>query len=249
MREANSIQWKRLSVEAAAIVASILLAFAIDAWWNDRQQHESEQIVLQTLLDDLRVKQVLLADMSRFSEAIIESAETLLRAASNTEQPLSEDTIDQLISDTWWVNNVALWDSAPLSQLVAGGNLSLISNVELVQELAALQVAIGRVKYHYRNDGNFHDDVMTPFMISNANMAQINATVSHRPGQPENTFKIRDLGSSRGYRHSELLANIEFQNILVAKIERLADILDIGHPDVEKGLEKVIDMLEVELDE
>ena len=132
MTETQSIPWKRLSVEAAAIVASILLAFAIDAWWNDRQQHDSEQIVLQTLLDDLRVKKVLLADMSRFSEAIIESAETLLRAASNIEQPLSDNTIDQLIGDTWWVSNDALWDSAPLSQLVAGGNLSQISNVELV---------------------------------------------------------------------------------------------------------------------
>jgi len=249
MIETQNIPWKRLSIEAAAIVASILLAFAIDAWWNDRQQHGSEQIVLQTLLDDLRVKKVLLADMSRFSEAIVESAETLLRAASVTEQPLSENTIDQLIGDTWWVNSAALWDSAPLSQLVAGGNLSQISNVELVQELAALQVAIGRVKYHYRNDGDFHDDVMTPFMISNSNMAQINATISHRPGQSENVFAVRDLGSNRGYRHSELLANTEFQNILVAKIERLTDILDIGHPDVEVGLEKVIEMLEVELDE
>jgi hypothetical protein len=245
----RTIPWPRIAVEGIAIVASILLAFAIDAWWNDKQQHESEQIVLQTLLDDLRVKQVLLADMGRFSEAIIESAETLLRAASNTEQTLSEDTIDQLIGDTWWVNNDALWDSAPLSQLVAGGNLSLISNVELVQELAALQVAIGRVKYHYRNDGEFHDDVMTPFMISNANMAQITSTVSHRPGQPENTFTIRDLGSVRGYRHSELLATIEFQNLLVAKMERLSDILDVGHPDVEVGLEKVVEMLEFELDE
>ncbi len=245
----RTIPWPRIAVEGIAIVASILLAFAIDAWWNGKQQHESEQIILQTLLDDLRVKQVLLADMGRFSEAIIESAETLLRAASNTEQTLSEDTIDQLIGDTWWVNNDDLWDSAPLSQLVAGGNLSLISNVELVQELAALQVAIGRVRGHYRNDGKFHDDVMTPFMISNANMAQIASTVSHRPGQPENTVTIRDIGSVRGYRHSELLATIEFQNLLVAKMERLSDILDVGHPDVEVGLEKVVEMLEVELDE
>ena len=161
----RSIPWQRIAVEGIAIVASILLAFAIDAWWNDRQQHESEQVVLQTLLDDLRVKQILLADMSRFTEAIVESAETLLRAASNKDQMLIEDTIDQLIGDTWWTNNPALWDSAPLSQLVVGGNLSLISNIELVQELAALQVAIGRVKDHYRGDSQFHEDVMTPFMI------------------------------------------------------------------------------------
>ena len=244
----RTIPWSRIAVEGVAIVASILLAFAIDAWWDDRQQDEAEQVVLQTLLDDLRVKQTLLADMTKFSEAIIESAETLLKAASNTEQTLSEDTIDQLIGDTWWFNNVALWDSAPLSQLAAGGNLSLISNVKLVQELAVLQVAIGRVKNHYRNDGEFHKNIMTPFMIANANMAQINTTVQHRPGQPENTMEMRDMGSARGYHHSELLATIEFQNLLIAKMERLSDILNIGHPGVERRLVQVIKMLEEELD-
>ncbi len=34
----EKIPWKRISVEAAAIVASILLAFSIDAWWDERQE-------------------------------------------------------------------------------------------------------------------------------------------------------------------------------------------------------------------
>ncbi len=38
MNETQKIPWKRISVEAAAIVASILLAFAIDAWWDERQE-------------------------------------------------------------------------------------------------------------------------------------------------------------------------------------------------------------------
>lgn len=248
MNTDRTIRWRQIAVEGIVIVASILLAFAIDAWWDDRQRDEYEQVVLQALLDDLRVKQVLLADMSKFSEAIIESVETLLNAASSTKQMLSEDSIDQLIGDTWWVSNEALWDSAPLSQLVDGGNLSLISNAGLVQELGALQVAIERVKNHYRNDGQFHRDVMTPFMIANANMAQITATMRHRPGQPENMTEVRVLGSAKGYRHSELLSTIEFQNLLVAKLERLSDILDVGHPGIETRLDQVVEMLEDELD-
>ncbi len=42
----EKIPWKRLSVEAAAIVVSILLAFAIDAWWDDRQERVFEQEAL-----------------------------------------------------------------------------------------------------------------------------------------------------------------------------------------------------------
>jgi len=32
----------RYAAEAAAIVASILLAFTIDAWWEERQERELE---------------------------------------------------------------------------------------------------------------------------------------------------------------------------------------------------------------
>ena len=82
MSTGSSVPWSRIAVEGVAIVASILLAFAIDVWWDDRQREQSEQVVLRTLLDDLQVKKVLLADMNRFSEAIVESVEALLTAAS-----------------------------------------------------------------------------------------------------------------------------------------------------------------------
>jgi len=38
--ETEKIPWKRLVLEATAIVASILLAFAIDAWWDERQDRK-----------------------------------------------------------------------------------------------------------------------------------------------------------------------------------------------------------------
>ncbi len=247
MTEPQRIPWKRIGVEAVAIVASILVAFALDAWWEDKQREKAEQVVLQTLLSDFRGKQVLLSDMNQFSEAIMEAVETLL-AASSTEATLSEDTIDRLIGDTWWVSNAAVWESAPLNQLIAGGDLSIISNPDLVQQLAELQVAIERVKYHSRSESEFHGSTMTPFMISHANMSQITASIVHRPGHPELTIESRKLGVSEGYRHSELLASVEFQNLLIAKMEHLSNILEVGHPGVSERLEEVIATLEDELD-
>jgi len=46
MSDTQTIPWKRISVEAVAIVASILLAFSIDAWWDGFQQREHLQTVL-----------------------------------------------------------------------------------------------------------------------------------------------------------------------------------------------------------
>ena len=45
----QKIPWKRISIEAVAVVGSILLAFAIDAWWQERQEREEETEQLSRL--------------------------------------------------------------------------------------------------------------------------------------------------------------------------------------------------------
>ena len=47
------IQWNKLLLEGIVIVSSILLAFAIDAWWETRNEFSSEQAVLQDLRAEL----------------------------------------------------------------------------------------------------------------------------------------------------------------------------------------------------
>ena len=42
MSDPSNIPWNRIFVEGLAIIASILIAFAIDAWWQDRQETELE---------------------------------------------------------------------------------------------------------------------------------------------------------------------------------------------------------------
>jgi hypothetical protein len=52
--ELQQVPWRRLVAEAAAIVLSILLAFAIDAWWDDRRERRAELILFERLQADFR---------------------------------------------------------------------------------------------------------------------------------------------------------------------------------------------------
>jgi len=52
--KARSIPWSRLVAEGAIIVVSILLAFAIDAWWEARGDRVRGQAYLALLASDLR---------------------------------------------------------------------------------------------------------------------------------------------------------------------------------------------------
>ncbi len=54
MSESNKIAWQRLAIEAPVIIVSILLAFAIDAWWEERADRQAETVLLQRLQADFK---------------------------------------------------------------------------------------------------------------------------------------------------------------------------------------------------
>lgn len=85
------------------------------------------------MLNDLHDKRNHLAEKTRYNEAIFESTKTLQSMAAGVEDGVSEDSIDRLIGDVWWYSDEAGWESAPMTQLIAGGGLSSIENIRLAQ--------------------------------------------------------------------------------------------------------------------
>ena len=49
MTDTEKIQWKRVGIEATAVVASILIAFSIDAWWDDLQEQRRAHSTVKSL--------------------------------------------------------------------------------------------------------------------------------------------------------------------------------------------------------
>lgn len=79
MDDSRANSWTRFAVEGAVIVVSILLAFAIDAWWDERNARnaEIEQLV--------RVAQELQANSQRLQQKL----EVLNSAIEGTEELIS----------------------------------------------------------------------------------------------------------------------------------------------------------------
>ena len=64
-QKSTSLSVTRLLGEGGAIVASILLAFAIDAWWDEREIRIEEQQVLHSLHDEfLLIRKVVTGHLS-----------------------------------------------------------------------------------------------------------------------------------------------------------------------------------------
>ena len=127
MPEAEKIPWKRLSVEAAAIVASILLAFAIDAWWNELQSDRAVGEVLKAVRSEMQFNLEALEISIIHHEEIVAAIETAQN--NGTTDGLTEKAVIDV--------EVFEPSTGALDTLVATGLISDIDDTDLRISLGA----------------------------------------------------------------------------------------------------------------
>ena len=135
MSEPRSIAWKSIAVEAAAIVLSILLAFAIDAWWAEKKEGDVEYVAIQALRSDFIASREQMAVVLRSLER---SRTQFARFQSATPAEFAEidpDAIRRIL--TGLVKNHTFDPvTATLDALVNDGRLGLISDPQLLRQLS-----------------------------------------------------------------------------------------------------------------
>ena len=142
----DSGRWGFLIVEAVLIVASILLAFAIDAWWDD-QEREAQRLELLSALE---------ADFSQTAEdldsAIVEGERLVRRSGGYLEAVRRDLTVsrDSLVSLFDAVGGVAFFEPTLPSYrtALATGAIDLIRSPSLVRSLGEFDLAFGLYELH-----------------------------------------------------------------------------------------------------
>ncbi len=125
MDTTQEIPWKRIIVEATAIVASILLAFAIDAWWESSKAAEDEIESLGLIQRDLRETQVQLDSYLEFVEIAIQSAFSAYRDLSG-DGPYDREKIRETL---FRIDRVTVRiPKAAYTDILSTGNLRVISD-------------------------------------------------------------------------------------------------------------------------
>lgn len=81
------ISWSRVMVEGVVIVASILLAFGIDAWWDDANERRAEQVYLGQLQEDLQRAERQLAAAADYQEEASQSVLMVIAASQDAVPP------------------------------------------------------------------------------------------------------------------------------------------------------------------
>jgi hypothetical protein len=124
------ISWLRVLVESVAIVASILLAFGVDAWWDRHREALEEQTALQGLYADLTASVAQLDDVVRMHETYDEQLIALDTMTASRVSALAPDSAFRYVVA---MTNIYTFDArdGTLDGLIASGRLGLIESPAL----------------------------------------------------------------------------------------------------------------------
>lgn len=98
----RSVQWRRRVGEAVTITLSILVAFAIDAWWERAQEAASDRDHMESVLRELQTTANLLDDAIRLHRLSQEQALNVLElTSSGAREAVQVDSLDSLLFGLW----------------------------------------------------------------------------------------------------------------------------------------------------
>jgi len=132
----HDIPLKRNAIETVVIVASILLAFAIDAWWDERQERIEETEILLGLK----------SEFSRYRDDLERSIDYHTNVRILTEELMSSTRRGSWDSETLSIDHALITLSDPkthdfgggvLDAIISAGRLEIISNNDLRVKLAS----------------------------------------------------------------------------------------------------------------
>jgi hypothetical protein len=134
-RKPFQIEWRRIVVESAAVVLSILLAFLIDASWDAHQQRIREQELLEGLLADFEASRPGLEDRLQLARRMAEGNGHFLDLVEGETLPTTLTIPDTLVFS---VLGGPTFEPATntLDAALASGEIEIIRSRELRAELA-----------------------------------------------------------------------------------------------------------------
>ena len=164
MRNSQNIPWKRISVEAAAIVASILLAFAIDAWWQNRQVRVDEQEVLVGLRAEFAANRETLARHLAGYTRSIQSLEDFLALVEDGQSTNAKPIALAVLTVMHRPGTTDLGNGT-LNALISSGRVEILASRKLRTLLTAWSGVIDELWDDQANNAKMVLEVYIPYFI------------------------------------------------------------------------------------
>jgi len=245
----QKIPWPRIFAESAIIVASILLALWVDAWWDTRQQSIEEVAILKPLREEALEVQQAIAENRTYTREILAATTKLANLTLEGTTEDQKDEIHRLIADFIWHVEPSSTDAPVLESLFYTGDLELISSSELRREISQVRTRLSGLRSEVLRDSNFYNLRIIPYLQQNTDMAQFYTVPSSQPGFPDRTYVYEGLLSSPVKSQLELLGKTEFQNLVLHRLTTLINALWWHDYELDERLERIVSLIDQEIGE
>ncbi|NNF12058.1 MAG: hypothetical protein HKN72_02475 [Gemmatimonadetes bacterium] len=166
MTRGEQISVKRVTVEALAVVLSILLAFAIDAAWDARNDRSSETAALQSLLSELEANRTAFEAGITYQEQLRVQTKTLFDISRGVEDlPEDDVAMSRLHIRSHRNHYITDYRSGALSALLASGDFGLLRAQDLKIALAAWPTLVEDALENERMVSRWVEERLVPFMV------------------------------------------------------------------------------------
>lgn len=217
------LRW--FGAEIVVVVAGVLIALAINAWWADRQQAREEHRLLAALLAEADANEARLARIVAFHSALKETATTLLVVSARPALEVPADSVDQLLTDVSWWGSYTTLESAVLDAAVQDGQLDLVQTDSLRRLLGTWHTELAAVRVQGEQERAHYETVWVPLLRAETELGQISNRAETVPGSGDPYQGATLPVPATETDHRPLVRSRVLRNALVQKVWIEDDVL------------------------
>jgi len=222
----RQVPWFRIGAEAAAIIASILIAFAIDTWWDGLEEKREVRDSLEALAGELSDSQEELDFDLSSKRTNVELTDLLTAHLDGGVDSLDPDTVVYILGRLRW-KQMFTPPQAVLNEMISSGRMNLIRSSALRRSLLDYSQWLEKAQINEAQERAFLDNRFSPFLSEH----------SHYPLPSSNTLILSETREAAGLRilsaayllnrgSTDLTPQAEvFGNLLIERKEYLSLVL------------------------
>jgi hypothetical protein len=232
MPVSQDLKWKAAVLDGFAVLIGILLAFAIDAWWDLRSQNEEAQAYLDALETELlENRRIIDGDIELLRIWVAESHSYLEDVVSPSANP-SYDQVERMVWRTGPAQTTPLLRAA-LDDLKSSGGLQSIKFAELRHAIADYDRKLDR-------DASELDDVRDNFREY---ILQYHIEYgSFTEFEWEEYAGVEESIASFEVDAEAFAANRTYANLLIVRILNYSNLRDT-HLEVQEQIDRVLGLI------
>lgn len=229
MSENRDLKWRPAVLDGFAVLVGILLAFAIDAWWDLRNQDEEARSYLQALEAELIDNRRIIDRDFQFLQGWVIESRAFLEDVVSPEANPSYDRVSEMVWKTGPNQTTPLLRAA-VDDLTSSGGLQTIRSAKLRRAIAqyvrTLESDAGELD-DLRN--NFREYVLQ-YHIEHGSFTEFSW---------EEYAGVEESSVSFELDYDAFAANRAYANLLIVRILNFSNLRD-SHREVQAQIDQVL---------